>query len=180
MKRFTLFFRNRKSRIFKKKSFFLEYLRCLPADFKVWHIKKRGIKRAFQRVWFRDSTMVRSRVMAILHVSFHVFVEYLRCLPADFKVWHIKKRGIKRAFQRVWFRDSAMVRSRVMAILHVSFHVFGEYLRDITPKGSPVLEKYLRDVIGRPLSRCTCVGSQRMRLFCMFVVSLFQQLIDVI
>ena len=97
-----------------------------------------------------------------------------------FKVWHIKKRGIKRAFQHVWFRDSAMVRSRVMAILHVSFHVFGEYLRDITPKGSPVLEKYLRDVIGRPLSRCTCVGSQRMRLFCMFVVSLFQQLIDVI
>ena len=63
-----------------------------------------------------------------------------------------------------------MVRSRAMAILHVSFHVFGEYLRDITPKGSPVLEKYLRDVIGRPLSRCTWVGSQRMRLFYMFVV----------
>ena len=145
-------------------------------------MKKCGIKKAFQRVWYRDSAMLCSRAMAILHVSFHVFVEYLRCLPAGFKVWHIKKRGIKRAFQRVWFRDSTMVRSRVMAILHVAFHVFGEYFRDRTPppQRSAVFEKYLRDVIGRPLSRCTCVGSQRMRLFCMFVVSLFQQLIDVI
>ena len=62
----------------------------------------------------------------------------------------MKKCGIKKAFQRVWYRDSAMLCSRAMAILHVSFHVFGEYLRDRTPQKIPkdvfVPTAYLRDI----------------------------------